>query len=282
MDVLLVTGLSGAGKSEAVKVLEDLGWFVVDNLPPSLMEKVVELASMRDSGVARVAVVADVRGGVFFDELESGLAALEKRNVDVKVLFLDAGDDALIRRFEGTRRRHPLGDSIPEGIAEERRALEALKGRADVIVDTTGLNVHQLRTKLVDLFAPSAAAAALQVSVVSFGFKHGLPLDADMVLDVRFLPNPHWVDELRPLPGTDLRVRSYVHAQPATCEFLGKVCDLVRFLLPRYVEEGKAYLTIAVGCTGGRHRSVVIGEALGEVIQGEGFPVIVRHRDLDR
>lgn len=282
VDLLLITGLSGAGKTEAAKVLEDVGWFVVDNLPPSLMSKVVELASLRESGVARVAVVADVRGGVFFEELESGLSELESRSIGVRILFLDASDEALIRRFEGNRRRHPLREVLSEGIAHERLLLERMRARADVVIDTSEVNVHQLRAQLVDLFSPNQAALALQVSLVSFGFKNGLPLDADMVFDVRFLPNPHWVDELRPLPGTDPQVRTYVKSQPATAEFLRRAGELVCYLMPHYVEEGKAYLTIAVGCTGGRHRSVVIAEALGSMVQGEGFPVIVRHRDLDK
>jgi UPF0042 nucleotide-binding protein len=280
VEVLLVTGLSGAGKSEAVKVLEDLGWFVVDNLPPSFMGKFVELAERGEPDLARVAMVADARG--FPEELEAAIVDLEGRRISVRTLFLDASDDVLIRRYEGSRRRHPLGEFVSAGIAQERDMLEALKERADVIVDTSDLNVHQLRSRLVDLFGGADQATALQVSLVSFGFKHGLPLDADMVFDVRFLPNPHWVDDLRPLPGTDPRVRDYVLGQPATRAFMAKVTDLVCSLLPLFVDEGKAYLTIAFGCTGGRHRSVVLADTMGSSIQAEGYPVIVRHRDLEK
>jgi RNase adapter protein RapZ len=280
--LLLVTGLSGAGKSEAAKVLEDAGWFVVDNLPPSLMGRVVELAAVRDSGMGRIAVVADVRGGVFFEELESAMADLKRLDIEVTILFLDASDDVLIRRFEANRRRHPLRESLPEGIASERELLDDLKARADVILDTSEINVHQLRAKLVDLFGATEPSTAPQVSVVSFGYKNGLPLDADTMFDVRFLPNPHWVDALRPLPGTDPRVRAYVRGQPTADEFLTRAGDLMAYLLPHYVEEGKAYLTIAVGCTGGRHRSVVMADAIGDIIRSLGFPVVVRHRDMER
>jgi UPF0042 nucleotide-binding protein len=280
---LIITGLSGAGRSEAAHCLEDLGYFVVDNLPPELLEKMAELAS-RPGGPARVAIVVDARGGVFFGELSKALEELDTQRIEYRILYLDASDEDLVNRYETTRRRHPLApaDRVVEGIRKERLMMESLRGEADLIVDTSGLTPHELRDRIREAFAEAPPEAGLKVSLISFGFKFGAPRDADMVLDVRFLPNPHWVDDLRPLPGTDPAVRSYVEERDEYGVFLQKLEALLDVLVPGFVREGKAYLTIAVGCTGGRHRSVVVGEDLGRWFRARGLPVAVEHRDLDR
>ncbi len=282
LDVTVITGMSGAGRSEAADVLEDLGFFVIDNLPPALIGKVAELA--RGGGRPhRYGLVVDVRSGVFIDDLGAALADLRASGAHTRVLFLDASDDALVRRFEATRRRHPLAvtDRVHEGIRKERALLGELKGSADVVLDTSQLNVHELRDRLVDIFSEDITSD-LQVSIVSFGYKHGLPLDVDLVFDCRFLPNPHWIEELRPLDGRDAPVRDYVLGQPDTQAFLEELRRLFDLTLPAYEREGKSYLSIAVGCTGGRHRSVAIAEQLGEVLVGLGSEPSVRHRDVER
>ena len=279
----IITGLSGAGRSEAAHCLEDLGYFVVDNLPPALLSKMAELTS-RPGGPARVAIVVDARGGVFFGELSKALEELKKVHADYRILFLEASDQDLVNRYEATRRRHPLapGDRVVEGIRKERHILEELRGQADLVIDTSGLTPHELRDRIRESFATAPPEEGLQVSVVSFGFKFGAPRDADVQFDVRFLPNPHWVPELRPLPGTDERVRDYVEGQPAYGPFLDRVTALLDATVPGYVAEGKSYLTVSVGCTGGHHRSIVVAEALGAYFRERGLPVIVVHRDLER
>lgn len=282
-EVLLITGLSGAGRSEAAKVLEDLGWFVVDNLPPTLIPKMAELGA-RPGGPARIAIVADVRGGVFFDDLSQSLAELAASGVGLRIVFLEASDDVLVNRYEATRHRHPLapGDRVLEGVRAEREALVALRGEADLVIDTTELSPHDLRDRLRDAFGGEGVTPDLTVSLISFGFKYGTPRDADLVLDCRFLPNPHWVDVLRPLPGTDERVGAYVRGQQTYREFLRRLRALLGFMLPGFVAEGKSYLTIAIGCTGGRHRSVVVAEDLATFFRDRGLPASVEHRDVDR
>jgi RNase adapter protein RapZ len=283
LDVMIVTGMSGAGRSAAADVLEDLGFFVIDNLPPALISKVAELAAAKE-GPSRFALVVDVRAGEFMDDLAAALAELRERGARTQVLFLDAADEVLVRRFVTTRRKHPLADTerVSEGITRERELLEELKGQADVVVDTSNLNVHDLRDRLRELFAVAEPDGGLQTSVVSFGYKHGLPLDVDLVFDCRFLPNPHWVEDLRPLPGTDPKVRRYVMKQAETEAFLDELDRLFALLLPAYVREGKSYLSIGVGCTGGRHRSVVIAAELAKLLEHQGFHPRVYHRDLDR
>ncbi|MDP8978936.1 MAG: RNase adapter RapZ [Actinomycetota bacterium] len=282
-EVVIITGLSGAGRTTAAKVLEDVGFFVIDNLPPALMGGVIELATAPGSSVERVALVVDVRGREFFGDLRASLETLTERKVSPRVLFLEAGDDELVRRYEAARRTHPLAGRgrVVDGIANERRLLTDLRAAADLVVDTTDLNVHELRDRIVDAFA-SSSTEGMSVNVVSFGFKNGTPRDADMVLDVRFLPNPHWVEDLRPLTGLDGPVRDYVLRRPETVEYLRRVGALLDLTVPAFVKEGKRYLTIAVGCTGGRHRSVVIGEALADHIRGLGVEVRVDHRDQAR
>lgn len=256
---------------------------MVDNLPPALIGKMAELASTSGSP-ARVAIVADVRGGVFFTELSRGLQDLKELNVPYRILFLDASDEDLVNRYETTRRRHPLApaDRVVEGIRKERLMMQSLKEGADLIIDTSGMSPHDLRDRIRDIFARRPEETRLQVSLMSFGYKYGLPRDADLVFDVRFLPNPHWIERLRPLPGTHAEVRGYVTGQRAYDEFMRKLRSLFNTLVPGYVREGKAYLTIAIGCTGGRHRSVVVAEALGEYFRGHEHSVAVEHRDLDR
>lgn len=276
----IITGLSGAGRTTAAKVLEDLGYFVIDNLPPALMGRVVELATAPGSSVDRVALVVDVRGRQFFGDLRQALAELEGLDVDQRVLFLEAADETLVKRYEAARRVHPLAgsDRVVDGIARERALLADLRAEADLVIDTTDMNVHELRDRLVDAFG-HPGAHGLAVNVVTFGFKNGTPRDADIVLDVRFLPNPHWVDELRPYSGLDEPVRDYVMSQPATKEFLTRLEGLLDVMVPGFVEEGKHYLTIAIGCTGGKHRSVVLGHEIAEHIRSLGVDVQVEHRD---
>jgi UPF0042 nucleotide-binding protein len=280
-EFLIIAGLSGAGRSQAAATFEDLGWFVIDNLPPALIGKVAELVQAPGSTTERVALV--VRTDAYLDEVTPALDQLRHTGARVRILFLQASNEVLIRRYENTRRRHPLAeaDRVWEGIERERQLLDPVKGQADVVVDTTDLNVHQLRDRLLDLFAREAQLG-LQTSVLSFGYKYGLPLDVDLVFDTRFLPNPHWVDELRPRTGLEGPVRDYVLGQPATLEFLAKLDDLLALLLPAFVREGKSYLSIAMGCTGGRHRSVVIAEELAKRMAARGFPPSVQHRDIDR
>ena len=283
LEFTIITGLSGAGRSEAAKSFEDLGYFVVDNLPPALIGKMAELVAQAETP-PRVAIVADVRGGAFFSELYAALRELKDLKIPYRIVFLEASDETLVNRFEATRRRHPLApaDRVVEGIRKERLKIQSLRGDADLIIDTSEMTVHDLRERVRDVFARSPAQSLVQVSVVSFGFKYGLPRDADLVLDVRFLPNPHWVDHLRPLPGTDPRVRTYVKSQRAYSEFMRKLRSLLNTALPGYLAEGKSYLTVAVGCTGGRHRSVVVGEELAEYFRKAGHSVGLDHRDLDR
>ncbi|MGH9242998.1 MAG: RNase adapter RapZ [Acidimicrobiales bacterium] len=281
-EILVICGLSGAGRSEVANHMEDLGWFVIDNVPAALIPKLGELAAAPGNS-ERIALV--VRTADFESEIEPALTGLRATGARVRILYLDAATDVLVRRYESTRRRHPLAgatDSVADAIENERRVLEPLKAEADVLVDTSDLNVHQLRARVVDLFGRESPRSGLQTSVLSFGYKHGLPLDVDLVLDCRFLPNPHWVDELRPLTGREQPVRDYVMSQPETNEFLDRLDGLLGLLLPSYAKEGKTYLTIAVGCTGGRHRSVVLADEIADLLRKHGFDPAVKHRDADR
>jgi RNase adapter protein RapZ len=281
--ILLITGLSGAGRSEAARSLEDIGYFVVDNLPPALLPKMAELAAS-PGGPGRVAIVVDARGGVFFGELSRALEELREQRVPSRIVFLDASDDDLVNRYEATRRRHPLApaDRVAEGIRKERLMMESLRADADLVIDTSGLTPHDLRDRIREMFAQAPPEAGLLVTVVSFGFKYGSPRDADLVLDVRFLPNPHWVDELRPLPGTNQKVREYVEGQEEYEAFMKRLESLLDVVVPGYVDEGKSYLTVAIGCTGGRHRSFVVGDDLADYFRERGHRVSVDHRDIDR
>lgn len=280
--LVIVTGLSGAGKTQAIRSLEDLGFFCIDNLPPSLVPGLVELLTKQAPNTGegkKVALVMDIRGGAFFEGLEEALSYLDKQGFSYEILFLEASDEVLVRRYKETRRRHPLaGESILEGILEERRRLEELKGRASKIIDTSELTPRQLKEEIVELFG--GERQQLTVTVVSFGYKYGIPLDADLVIDVRFLPNPYYVPDLRPFTGHDRCVADFVLDSPVTCEFISKFIDLLRFLIPHYLKEGKSHLVIAIGCTGGQHRSVTLANKIGELLQSESLKVIVKHRDV--
>jgi UPF0042 nucleotide-binding protein len=283
LELAIITGLSGAGRSTAAKCLEDLGWFVVDNLPPALLSTMAELGRRSGGAVSRIAVVVDVRGRAFFSDLRAALHVLDGHGMHPRMLFLEAGDDALVRRFDHVRRPHPLqgADRVVDGINRERALLAELRGEADLVLDTTDLNVHELRSKIDTAFG-QPAANRLNATVVSFGYKYGLPLDADLVADCRFLPNPHWVAELRPYNGQDPQVRDYVLAQAGAVEFVDQYAALLRLVGEGYVREGKRYLTLAVGCTGGKHRSVALAEVLASRLAADGVGVRVVHRDLGR
>ena len=285
-DVVIITGLSGAGRSTAAKCLEDLGWFVVDNLPPGLLATMVELGSRSLGEAPRLAVVVDVRSRAFFSDLKGALDGLERQGTRPRILFLEATDDVLVRRFENVRRLHPLqeqavGGRLADGITAERELLHQLKEEADLVVDTSTLNVHQLRA-VIDNSFDEGRTAALRATVLSFGFKYGIPVDADMIADVRFLPNPHWIPELRPLNGTDQEVLDYLLSLEGTADFLDTYARLLGIVGTGYRREGKRYMTLAVGCTGGKHRSVAIAGELARRLEAAGVRTRVVHRDLGR
>ena len=284
LSFVVITGLSGAGKSFAIKCFEDMGFFCVDNLPTTLIPTFADLIMHSEQPIHRVALGVDVREGAYLSRLLDIIRELRTRGHAVEVLFLEASEEALVRRYHETRRRHPLaGDgNALDGIRAERKALSDLREVADRIVDTSALTVHQLKDRLVELYVAPKARPGLAPSLVSFGFKHGVPFDADLVFDVRFLPNPHFVDALRALDGRDERVRTFVLNHPESKELLRRLEDFLRFVLPCYEREGKAYLTVAVGCTGGHHRSVTVAEELKRFLSGIGYAPTVVHRDLQR
>lgn len=284
IEVVLVTGLSGAGRGTAAKVLEDLGWYVADNLPPELIARMVDLGLAAGSRITKLAVVMDVRSRGFTGDLDLVRSDLAARNITPRVLFMDAADAMLVRRYESNRRSHPLqgNQTLAEGIAAERTMLEPVRATADLVIDTSTLSVPALRASVENAFGGEAVAQT-SVTVESFGFKYGLPMDSDMVMDVRFLPNPHWVDELRPQTGQSPAVRDYVLAQSGATEFLQTYHRLLNLVVDGYVREGKRYMTVAIGCTGGKHRSVAIAEALAGLLSDDPeLSVRVLHRDLGR
>jgi UPF0042 nucleotide-binding protein len=284
-EVLILTGMSGAGRSTVAHALEDLGWYVVDNLPPALLSDLIKQGVQ--SEISSLAVVVDVRGGKFFDELASSLAELKKSGANARVAFLDASDQALVQRFESTRRPHPLQGTgrIVDGIAAERVKLQELLSQADVVIDTSNLNVHQLEKRTTEIFA-QGLIQSVRVNVLSFGYKYGIPVDADLVLDCRFIPNPHWIPELRPLTGLDDKVKDNVLANSGVAQFVQSYVSVINQMLPGYLREGKKYLTVAIGCTGGRHRSVSVAREIASQLDGErdGFSVSAHasHRDVGR
>jgi len=283
-EVVILTGVSGSGKTTALRALEDGGFYCIDNFPVVFLEKLVELIGHTAGEVSRLALVVDAREGRFLRDAPRIIEEVRAKGGDVVVLYLDASDESLVRRYSETRRRHPLAGesgSVPEGIAAERKALAGLKALADEVVDTTNLNVHELKRLAHNRFV-GAGAETMGVTLVSFGFRTGIPTHADLVLDVRFLPNPFFIPELKPFPGTDPRVRDWVLAQDDAQRFLEKADDLAGFLIPRYRAEGKTYLTVGIGCTGGRHRSVAIAGELAERLRKRGIPVRVWHRDLEK
>ena len=285
MKIVIISGLSGAGKSQAASVMEDMGFFCVDNLPVPLITKFAELGMAGIGVYQRVVLVTDIRGGQNFDELFQSLDVLKQMHCDYEILFIDAQDEAIIKRYKETRRSHPLshtGLSLEEAVQTERRALEPIRARADYIIDTTALSTAKLRGTLLQMFGSGEPAKAMSVSVISFGFKYGIPIEADLVFDVRFLLNPYYVEQLRELTGLDAPVRDFVMEQDQTKKFMAKLTDMIDFLLPQYVEEGKTALVIAVGCTGGHHRSVAITRALADHIRQLGYQAAENHRDMTR
>jgi RNase adapter protein RapZ len=284
LSFVVITGLSGAGKSFAIKCFEDMGFFCVDNLPTTLIPTFADLIMRSEQPIHRVALGVDVREGAYLSSLLDTIRELRARDHAVEVLFLEASEETLVRRYHESRRRHPLaGDgNALDGIRAERKALSDLREVADRIVDTSALTVHQLKDRLVELYVAPKSRSGLAPSLVSFGFKHGVPFDADLVFDVRFLPNPHFVDALRTFDGRDERVRTFVLNHPESKELLRRLEDFLRFVLPCYEREGKAYLTVAIGCTGGRHRSVTVAEELKRFLAGLGYAPTVVHRDLQR
>lgn len=284
MDFLIVTGLSGAGKSRALGALEDIGYFCVDNLPPTLIPKFAELAKQSNGQIDRVAVITDLRGGAMFEGLFESLDEIKRQGLEYRILFLEASDEVLLNRYRQTRRRHPLAAgaaSLEAMVAEERRLLLPARERADFIIDTSMLSPAQLKERIAALFTEDAARVLL-VGCMSFGFKYGAPTECDLVFDLRCMPNPYWIPELRQQSGLDEPVRSYVLEQPQAQGFLTRLRDLLDYLLPLYNEEGKSQLMIGFGCTGGRHRSVVFTEEIARHLREAGYRVSVSHRDIDR
>ena len=278
-DLVIITGMSGAGRSTAAKSLEDIGWYVVDNLPPGLLPTMLDLADR--ASLAGIAAIVDVRSRAFSTDLKSALSELAARDVTPRVVFLEASDAELVRRFENVRRPHPMqgAGTLLDGIAAEREQLREVRGDADIVLDSSALNVHELRARMHGYFGGDSVTG-LRLNIVSFGYKYGLPVDADLVADCRFLPNPHWVPDLRPLTGRDAAVRDYVLGQPAACAFLDSYLRVLEVSLPGFEREGKRFVTLAVGCTGGKHRSVAIAEKLAARLTGRD--VSVAHRDLGR
>ncbi len=279
---VIITGLSGAGKSETMKCFEDLGYFCVDNLPPVLIPKFAELCAQSGGRINKIALVVDIRGGGFFDDVFEALENLEHNGFSYEILFLEAREEILVRRFKESRRRHPLSTTggISEGIRAEMERLEEIRGKASVIIDTSELTVRALREVIVKHYDQLTPESKMLITIVSFGFKNGIPLDADLVFDVRFLPNPHYVDSLRHLNGNRSEVSDYVLKWPVTNRFLTKLYDLMDFLVPQYVNEGKSNLIIGIGCTGGQHRSVTIANKLGDFLRAKGYRIVVDHRDV--
>lgn len=281
--LIIVTGLSGAGKTQAIRCLEDLGFFCVDNLPPMLIPKITELCQHSAGKVNRVALVMDVRGTLFFDSLGEELRKLSQQGIKYEILFLEASDAVLVRRYKESRRQHPLeGDrSILEAISAERERLRELRGAANVILDTTEMTVHDLKKSINEIFEETDQGTRFSITLISFGYKYGIPLDADLVMDVRFLPNPNYVEELKKLTGLDDQVVEYLFSFKETKSFLRRYYDLLLFLLPYYIKEGKTHLVVAIGCTGGQHRSVALTERLGAELRND-YQVQIHHRDLHR
>ncbi|WP_446897875.1 RNase adapter RapZ [Clostridium sp. LBM24168] len=284
MRFVIVTGLSGAGKTQAVRNLEDLGYFCVDNLPPTLIPKFAEACYQTDGKIDKIALVIDIRGGQFFDDIFESLSYLKKRGYKYEILFLDASDEVLVKRFKESRRKHPLAPEgrILKGITMERNRLEELKDRADNIIDTSKLATRELRQKITNIYSEEGQLEMeLMITVLSFGFKYGLPVDSDLIFDVRFLPNPFYISELKKYSGNDKLVVDYIMGFKQTIEFIDKLSDMLEFLIPYYVKEGKRQLIISIGCTGGRHRSVTIANAICKRLRENGHKVSIDHRDIE-
>ncbi len=281
---VLITGFSGAGKSGALHSFEDLGFFAMDNLPPALIPKFAELCIQSEGKINRVALVCDIRGGELFSGLFEALDRLEDMGFGYEILFLEAAEEVLIKRYKETRRRHPLADKggMVAAIREERGLLEDIRGNSNVIIDTSDLSLADLKEKISRLYAPAEREKSILLTIISFGYKYGLPLDADLVFDVRFLPNPHYVDSLRPLTGDQQEVKDYIWKWAVTHRFFEKLKDMVEFLLPYYIKEGKSQLAIAIGCTGGKHRSVALSIELGRMLDEKNYQARIEHRDINK
>lgn len=283
MKLVIITGMSGAGKSNAANFLEDIGFYCVDNMPPILMNKFIDVL-IENKEISKVGIITDIRGGSFFDDLFESMEELRKRNIQYEIIFLEASDEELIRRFKQTRRMHPLSQdgSLEEGIEKERDKLGKLREKADHIIDTTDMIPSQFKEVLQSIYIKGEKSSNLTVNIISFGYKNGIPLDADLVFDVRFLPNPHYIEDLRAYTGNDESVRNYVMAWPESKEFMERLKSMVDFLMPYYIREGKYRLIVAVGCTGGKHRSVTVANELYEYMKEKGNKVVVNHRDISR
>ena len=282
MEFVVITGMSGAGKSQAMNVMEDMGYYCMDNLPPALLTKFAELTFKSNNEINKVAIVVDIRGGRFFESLFTSLDELKAMGIGYKILFLDSSDDTLIKRYKELRRPHPLkpDGNLVEGIKEEREMLNQIKGRSDYIIDTTKFNLGMLKEEMMKIFLQGEESSKLSISVTSFGFKHGVLLDGDLIFDVRFINNPYYVTELKEFTGLEKNVKDYVFSWPQTQTFISKAMDLIEFLIPHYISEGKTQLVIGIGCTGGKHRSVAIAEEIGILLKGKDHRAIVTHRDL--
>ncbi len=282
LHILIITGLSGAGKTEVINSLEDAGYYCVDNLPPILLNKFIELSFQSDGKINRVALVIDVRGGEFFHDLNNSLGELKGENIPFEIVFLEASDEVLVRRFKESRRRHPLGEGrLLENIQAERQILEEIRGRANLVIDTSNLSPRDLKRKLDSLYT-GVAVDRFSVNISSFGYKIGIPLDSDIIIDVRFIPNPFYDPVMKNMTGYDAKVRDFVLESPITQSFIRRFNNLLKFLIPHYINEGKTNLEVAIGCTGGQHRSVVLTEYMGRQIRKMGYNVHIRHRDVAR
>ncbi|MCK4777960.1 MAG: RNase adapter RapZ [Actinomycetia bacterium] len=284
MKLVIVTGLSGAGRTETVRCFEDMGFFCVDNLPPSFIKNLVELFSLPGSKIKNVALVCDVRGKEYFPELYEALDWLKNKGIDYQILFLEANDESLIKRFKETRRKHPLaeGGQIINGIKKETILMEKLRGLSDMVINTTDLEIYQLRDTIKKSFLGVASKKAIKITVLSFGYKYGVPLDADIVLDSRFLPNPHYVPELKELTGLTDEIKKFVLSRRESKQFLKKIKDFLNFLIPNFIKEGKTHLLVSIGCTGGMHRSVALTEEMAKYLAQKGYDVTLRHRDIEK
>lgn len=284
MEFVIITGMSGAGKSQAIKIMEDINYYCMDNLPPALLPNFAELCSSSSKDVNKVAVVADIRGGIFFKDLFNSLDELKNKGIKYRILFLDASDGELVKRYKEQRRPHPLSSTgtIVDGIREERLSLEEVKRRSDYIIDTTSMKMGRLKEELLNIFVQGNISYNINITVMSFGYKYGLPQDSDLVFDVRFLPNPFYIEELKSFTGNDKNVQDYVMGFDTTSTFIDKLKDMLFFLLPHYIKEGKSNLVISIGCTGGKHRSVTISNHIAQILSNENYRVLLNHRDVEK